>query len=882
MLDSGDLEINAMFHRTVVSATLILVLAGTGLSAAEVEFLEQTTIVRVGDKYKIDFAVSGKIDVEVSIVDSQGKVVRHLAAGVLGAQIAPPAPLGPGLTQQVLWDGKDDVGQAVDGSAHGPFSVRVRLGTGVQFDGFLGENPFHFGAFWGMACDAEGSLYVLGASTGNRGPDGTTYLQVFNRQGEYVRTLMPMPADLSPEKAKAFDVIPTPDGHITPRNHRGTWPELYPGLKGGLSMSSRIGDNGIIWLTDGKRLARLATDGGGVGDTFVRFIWPTELTPNQTVDRWLMSWPSTLAISPDGQTVYLTGLYQTKPQGDDPLLFPPGRIYQAKADGSLMRMFVEISQPDGEPAHPTGITCDGEGNVLVCDRNAGRIVVFSPAGKQLGELNVVAPIAVAVHRTTGDVYVLSAEPRGNYRARKHSVKFAGWQSDAKEQARIELSEEGRNAVMALDDSAAPAVVWVGMDRAKEGDAWRLRTRAQVVRLEDRGDQFAVTDHKIEFADLPMGVVTRLAVHPETDVLVCRGEYAHAAVYDGLTGKRIEAPFDYAVDMGVGLDGHFYIQTGYGWNGPLCKFDGHLRAVPVPGERKPDNAVLSKVFGRYGNGFGVGGFTADSEGRLYVAQQLDHQTISGDCVVAFGPDGQAEDHSRLKDHPRFQGHGLFSGAIVGPVDTKIGNVAVDHQGYIYVGLRGQPLDHVPPPGFEEDPAYGWVVGSVVKIKPEGGSVFQLGGPEARPPRKALPVPVGMDGVTLIQREGYPRGPMFAENAVKVYLGLGSMSGGFGVGCRCRQPMFCLDPWGRLYLPNAITYTVSVLDNNGNVITRFGRYGNADSRGPGQDSLIKTPDIPLGWPEAVGVSQKAVYVADVLNRRIVRLRKTYAAERTCRIQ
>ena len=110
----------------------------------------------------------------------------------------------------------------------------------------------------------------------------------------------------------------------------------------------------------------------------------------------------------------------------------------------------------------------------------------------------------------------------------------------------------------------------------------------------------------------------------------------------------------------------------------------------------------------------------------------------------------------------------------------------------------------------------------------------------------------------------------------------MSGGFGVGCRCRQPMFCLDPWGRLYMPNAVTYTVSVLDNNGNVITRFGHYGNADSRGPGQGSPIKTPEIPLGWPEAVGVSNKAVYVADVLNRRIVRLRKTYAAEKRCRIE
>jgi len=595
-----------------------------------------------------------------------------------------------------------------------------------------------------------------------------------------------------------------------------------------------------------------------------------------------MSWPSKLAFSPDGETVYLAGLYQTKPQGDDPLVFPPGRIYRAEAGGGLMQLFAEISQPDGEPVHLSGITCDCEGNVLVCDRDGGRVIVLSPTGQRLGEMNVVRPVSVAVHRTTDHVFVLSAEPRGNYRARKHLIKFSGWQSDAKELARIELSDEGHNAVMALDDSAAAAVVWVGMDRAKEGDAWRLRTRAQVVRLEDRGDQFAVTNHEIEFADLPMGVVTRLAVHPETDVLVCRGEYAHAAVYNGLTGKRIEAPFDYAVDMGVGLDGHLYVQTGYGWNGPLCKFDGHLRAIRMPGERKPDNAVLPKVFGRYGNGFGVAGFTADSEGRLYVAQQLDHQTISGDCVVAFDSDGQAEDHGRLKDHPRFQRHGLFSGAIVGPIETKVGNVAVDHHGYIYVGLRGQPLDHVPPPGFEGDPAYGWVVGSVVKIKPEGGSVFQLGGPEARPPRKALPIPAGMDGVTLIQRVGYPRGPMFAENAGKVYPGLGSMSGGFGIGCRCRQPMFCLDPWGRLYMPNAVTYTVTVLDNNGNVITRFGRYGNADSRGPGQDSPIKTPDIPLGWPEAVGVSNKAVYIADVLNRRIVRLLKTYAAEKTCRIQ
>ena len=113
-------------------------------------------------------------------------------------------------------------------------------------------------------------------------------------------------------------------------------------------------------------------------------------------------------------------------------------------------------------------------------------------------------------------------------------------------------------------------------------------------------------------------------------------------------------------------------------------------------------------------------------------------------------------------------------------------------------------------------------------------------------------------------------------VQIYPGLGCMAGGFGDGCICRQPMFQVDGWGRLFYPCAATYTVGVADNAGNEILSFGHYGNVDSRGPGQDSLIKTPAVPLGWPEAVGVSEKAIYVSDVLNRRIMRLMKKYAAE------
>ena len=90
------------------------------------------------------------------------------------------------------------------------------------------------------------------------------------------------------------------------------------------------------------------------------------------------------------------------------------------------------------------------------------------------------------------------------------------------------------------------------------------------------------------------------------------------------------------------------------------------------------------------------------------------------------------------------------------------------------------------------------------------------------------------------------------------------------------MFQVDGWGRLFVPNAVTCSVRIIDNSGNLIQQFGKYGNLDSRGPGEDSMIKTPEVPLGWPQAVSASYKNVYVSDVVNRRIVRMKKTYEQE------
>ena len=49
--------------------------------------------------------------------------------------------------------------------------------------------------------------------------------------------------------------------------------------------------------------------------------------------------------------------------------------------------------------------------------------------------------------------------------------------------------------------------------------------------------------------------------------------------------------------------------------------------------------------------------------------------------------------------------------------------------------------------------------------------------------------------------------------------------------------------------------------------------------GPTARVKKPDIPLAWPTYVAVSDRWAYVADTVNRRVVRVKLNYAAEETC---
>jgi flagellar hook assembly protein FlgD len=118
----------------------IVVLILSGLVWGQgITFTQEPAVSVQGTKMIISFGVSASTDVEVGILDAQGKIIRHLACGVIGDQNPPSAPLVSGLSQSVEWDGTDDSGTPAQG---GPFKVRVRLGLKTTFERSISTKLF--------------------------------------------------------------------------------------------------------------------------------------------------------------------------------------------------------------------------------------------------------------------------------------------------------------------------------------------------------------------------------------------------------------------------------------------------------------------------------------------------------------------------------------------------------------------------------------------------------------------------------------------------------------------------------------------------------------------------------------------------------------------
>ncbi len=823
--------------------------------AAGVRFTRKPSVSREGGpstsgKFRIEFAVSAPTDVAVRII-RKGSVVRHLAAGVLGKSA--PKPLVPGLSQSFVWDGKDDAGRAVDVAG---CAVHVGLGLKPTFDRILGWRGEAVGGVFGLTVDDRGRVYVL--STEYKKP---TSVHVLTREGKYVRTVMPYPANLPHEKVKALGHIEIAAGARVPIIRDPIsftfYPEAYPtfaqtaypyqtiALVGNKLVLSNAGALKSGGKKDSRRLLVINRD-GSLPENYLGPVLTGKRTPGYTH----------LAPAPDGRHVFVSGLRATAGKNGA----SQHVVYRVALDekGPAKVYLGELNRAGPDEKHfndPRGIAVDKHGNLYVADSGNNRIMVFDPKGRPLGRVPVEAPDQLAVHQRSCAIYARCGR-RGVHKVPKltklsPAVDTAGkWKGGSKVLGSTRWEGGYLWGALAVDGTSEPTVIWTG-GRAD----WKCRF---LRRIEERDGVFSKAKPIVPVGEPALSYGGFVAVDREKEEVYVHNMggpgwsalgWSNASGWiriDGRTGK-MQLSRVKGMEIAVGPAGHLYAHQ----EGQLARFDreGKPVAFAGTGSHVLVKGTYRKAGGRLAWLNGLGGHCVGANGNIYVMypEPTGGYRTGRAIVDVYGPDG------KLKKG------GLI---VAGGTDEC---VRVDYQGNAYLCSNVKTKTAVYPPELLENIPrdgkwqggpnwYAWY-GSVLKFGPRGGALWGT---------------KGKDYTTL-----------WGSKDVKVEGALWAHTGIFPVpdnlrrlGCSCFGPRFDVDGFGRVFMPDAATFSVRVIDTSGNPIARFGSYGNMDSQGPG--SKIPVPEIPFAWPQYVAVSNEAVYVSDVINRRVVRVRLGYVSE------
>jgi len=844
-----------------VIAVVSVLLAGTVQSAGadEVRFTKAPTVSKVAEGVKIEFAVNRMTDVAVAVLDAKGRVVRHLAAGVLGPNA--PAPFKKdSLAQEILWDGKDDLGKAVAG----PCRVRVGLGLKGAFDRFLGRDGPPNLRWWfprGIAVDRDGSVFVM--ITNGFWDQQYGWVCKFSREGEYLRTIVPPPATTPPERL--------PGVHFLSREPGQTRPRIYCHLSGHVLPYFRGLKRQTPVMTRDGRLVMVAGYAGELFGWKPRFLLvvnrdgtiPRERVHGPAIARGVVGGYVHLALTPDERSVYVSGLgggrHGSTPKSAHHVVYKVG----LGLEDEPVIFAGELRKPGNDERHlnfPQGVATDPDGNVYVADCLNHRVVVYDAAGKVLAQVPVPGPDCVRVHPKTRAMYVTSLTEKGFA-----LLKIAGFREPAVVWKWDRYPRKGP-----LPGRYIPVL---GLDRYAEKPILYLAGECRtfcVLRLVDEGETWSPGEELPGTRDRPEGLswASLAGVHGQTVYVKDRRT---SWVYDGTTGRRSRFWAGYYDAFVVGRDRYFYMpRGGKGWLKPggIHRVDAQKKPVPFSATGARCEPYWHFWLGRRGDVW----VTPRSE--MYVLEfgrepQGKDFGGAGEAVVScFNLDGT------------FRKRGLVTG-LQAPVGIR-----VDSRGNVYLADNLKPAGRYYPDDVaalvrrcKDDEAlgahveYGAMYGSLLKFPPSGGTIRRLG--------KDEPVPDPERHVLLETCTGQRR--FAVEGCSALYLGVSLIPPHRGVisNCFCARSFFDIDRFDRLFVPDSARFCVHVLDSNFNSILGFGGYDNIDSKGG--EANAPGPSIPLsGRPITVMASDSACYIYDRAHQRITRVRLTYAAEASCRIE
>jgi DNA-binding beta-propeller fold protein YncE len=854
-----------------VLAALLLPLAGEAGGV----FTQKPAAVAADKQVRITFAVDRATDVAVVIEDAHGVVVRHLAAGLLGTNA--PAPFQRETLRQALgWDLRDDAGRPAVG---GPFRARVQLGLGAELDHFIPAGP-ELPPPCAIGVGPDGSVCAVSSLD----KAGGTHAYILDKDGNYLRTILPSPVGLKKEQLKGLARIPLADGKEAPVIYSAFIADFAPHLAGFRSQQLAVSRDGWIAFASGgnnwtdqivpRRALVLRLDGTTPPE--VGFVGP----PLGPSDRYSIGVRSQqLALSPDGKTIYFAGmgLDGKTPKGIHCIgrttwdATKPPEPFIGKPD--------ESGSDDTHFNNPTSVATDGKGNIYVVDAGNARIAAFTAEGKPIGQTHVERPLQVAVG-PSGALYVLT-EPvpkavKGGKWVPFSVIKFDR-AAGGKELAR--LAFVGRGPVLAVDPGAAPDKLWLTYD-----PGWKKPR--PLLAITDAGDKLAQGHDVLQpEGGVSLGNPLFLSMDPRRERLYVVDSDQNILKVDLKTD--LVSAFLKGSEITTDAGGNLYVLPGYGRNVAL-RFDPEGKPLPFPATGKNQIEVPYRAGGP---NFGVRGITVSPAGDIYLYEEV----LKPEQLHVFGPDGSRKQESLLRDIPVDAGNG----------------VAVDRAGNVYAGINvhdparlypDELLGAIPPFAWERTYAadspwyalpqhkppqppwdamylnnYLYLYGCIFKFPPSGGR-FWTGGAPAK--EGATPRPEGVPAGAAEFRTGLLGYAVWCQGALWNYRGFGlcgnrSESSGDPT-CSCFSSRFCLDEHDRLLVPDVFRNRVTVLDGAGNELLRIGSYGNVDSAGA--RSAIPEPGIPLAFPNAVAAGNNKVYILDRKNRRIAVVRLTNAAEET----
>jgi hypothetical protein len=891
-LSSGEvtLEMNTMKRSlsTIFYTSLLSLLVLPVLQAGEKPpvFTSGPKAAKTSKGAQISFEVSTATDVEVTVLDGQGRVIRHLAAGVLGDKA--PAPLLKGLKQSIIWDGSNDLGKA---AGPGPFKVRVSLGMKPEFEKIIGSNPVSIARVTALAVGPGGQLYVAQTFGDLHPGDGTGSLMILNRKGNYVRQLLPYPANLPEDQLSGLRRI-TVAGKKQPGIYQGETRNLFPSFAEIPAQRALVLADATILLTGldevgvyndkkkkGKKVLLAVTRNGGVpsGGAVRGKIAPAGMALDKTGKVFGIVEGNVAIINWKAGTAEIVIKGEAAPQAPRRR---KGRKTPPPAEVSAEKKLVGARS----------VAFDASGNMYVGEYRG--VAVFDKAGKRLALLKAQGTTIVSVDPKTGAIYAFKGNWRGGSKLLKfksrtstspvssYSPKGMGWQS------------------MAIDFSGDKPAIWLA--------CCSFWARERLVRIYDQGDTLGSpvgisalpgnsgetagprSRYNMACAGTPMG----MALDRKNRIL-----YINQRSYDLKTGKWGRGSL--WVDGGkegvgsFGLDGNFYSQQ---YSTTLWRMTPDFKPLDFPAtekfreqrleiEKKMTPAQLKKeriqarkiklnaVYHPHELGLRRNGITADANGVIYAAvpkprserDEIDKGNKRPYELWKIGPDGTIINKRLIA----CQLPGLYSPRL-------------DYQGNIYVAVSLRPGTQRAP----NDLGAGWA-------RPMESTRAKAGEIDWYPLMYGCIMKFGPEGGKILNNA---QGPEFIYGPSGKYARKSKVQGAkwtfFGASpllswripapnsCLCESPRIDVDGWGRCFFPDACSFRVGILDTAGNLITWLGAYGNLDSAGPG--SAIPTPAIPLAWPYLVFAEDGHIYIGDRLNRRTVAVKINYASTKVCSIR